>query len=69
MSKFLLSPCRIGWLSILLGTIIYGFVTQEWLAVVAALAPAVGVLAGWLVTRRGDTLASCDLQSWPEERR
>ncbi|MCX7623821.1 MAG: hypothetical protein RMK01_01460 [Thermomicrobium sp.] len=46
------SPCRIGWVLLTGALLAYGLVSGQWTVLLAALAPAIGTLAGLLVSRR-----------------
>ncbi len=57
---WLSAPCRVGWLALAVALGAYGVATQQWTALLAGLAPAVGLLTGLLVNRAA---GGCDDRS------
>jgi len=49
---FLLAPCRLGWLLVVLSLAIYSVATHQWILLLAAAAPLFGTLAGLALAAR-----------------
>ncbi len=59
MRDFLLTPCRIGWLLVILALITFGIATRQWTILLAVSAPVVGAALAWFAGRRAP---ACSLE-------